>query len=223
MANISGNPVWKDYPDTTTLIDAEALNNLETGLNNAATTAEWGKLTGVPNAFTPTAHAASHGEGGTDPVTPASIGAAVPVQDTGWRRILSWTAGVQDTTDQIATINTADYTLLGNGYIDLRRKGEWVYLRTAAAAADTFSTAGTNVALDFIPMFPAGFRIHEGGSGDVSTLNQDGPGVVEIRRNGGTGGLGFPTREGPLTPTRLSGAWWCFEGFPAEPYPGTPA
>lgn len=74
MANISGNPVWKDYPDTTTLIDAEALNNLEVALNNAATTAEWGKITGVPTAFPPSAHAASHGEGGSDPITAESIG-----------------------------------------------------------------------------------------------------------------------------------------------------
>ena len=36
----------------------------------------WSAITGKPSSFAPAAHASTHGSGGTDPVTPAAIGAA---------------------------------------------------------------------------------------------------------------------------------------------------
>ena len=35
----------------------------------------WNDLTDKPTSFSPSSHAASHGSGGSDPITPASIGA----------------------------------------------------------------------------------------------------------------------------------------------------
>lgn len=47
-----------------------------TGATGAAGTTAWAGITDKPSTFAPSTHAASHGTGGADAVTPASIGAA---------------------------------------------------------------------------------------------------------------------------------------------------
>lgn len=197
MANISGNPVWKDYPDTTTLIDAEALNNLETGLNNAATTAEWGKLTGVPTAFTPTAHAASHSEGGSDPVTPASIG-ALESFSTGWRSLPlenGWTGTVEVIRIEHGVVHVAVAQLDGTG-----------------STSDVFVT------------LPPGFRSRrytsvftvEGTSPQTSPAGV----VVQCSSTFAGGSLRAPQS---VTNLYFSATLHSVDALPVEPYPGTPA
>ena len=59
--------------------------------------------------------------------------------DTGWRTIASWTAGVQDGTDQIGTIDTAEYAVTGDGNLDIRRTGNTVMLRMNNANGNDLS------------------------------------------------------------------------------------
>lgn len=42
----------------------------------AASAVDWSAVTGKPSTFSPSLHAATHASGGSDPITPASIGAA---------------------------------------------------------------------------------------------------------------------------------------------------
>ncbi|MBO3280968.1 hypothetical protein [Intestinimonas butyriciproducens] len=49
----------------------------------AAHSHAWSAITGKPPSFTPSAHASTHGSGGSDPVTPAAIGAAAATHQHG--------------------------------------------------------------------------------------------------------------------------------------------
>ena len=63
------------YPIT----KAECVDGLEEALATKAAATHshaWSAITGKPSSFAPAAHASTHGSGGTDPVTPAAIGAA---------------------------------------------------------------------------------------------------------------------------------------------------
>lgn len=52
-------------------------------LKAVAFSGQYADLTGAPTAMTPTSHASTHGTGGTDAITPASIGAQPSVTATG--------------------------------------------------------------------------------------------------------------------------------------------
>ena len=116
------------------------------------------------------------GPGGTDKKTPMSALALVTafdeatgqlqirgheVGDTGWRKILSWTAGVQDGADQIDTINTGVWTLTGNGNVQIRRIGSRVLVNfetgTDASAGIAALSTGQAVLCGNVPdgFYPA--------------------------------------------------------------------
>jgi hypothetical protein len=54
------------------------------------------------------------------------IGGKRGLNSTPWRKVLSWTAGVQDAANQIGVINTAEYSVNGTGYMLLMREGSTV-------------------------------------------------------------------------------------------------
>lgn len=83
------------------------------------------------------------------------------IGDTGWRKVLSWTAGVQDAANQIGTIH-GSWTLSGTGYVQLRRVGNRVFLRIPFASGNTLKkTSGGGVpgitALLTAAVWPSGF------------------------------------------------------------------
>lgn len=144
--------------------------------------------------------------------------------DTGWRRLFSWTDGVQDASGQIGTIRTDNYTLSGSGYIDLRRVGSNVRLRSNNPA-NTFSTHSDSNNSDFSDaLLPAGFAPFVGSAGTRVDLHVDSSSTrLGLRINGGAGSTwGFVTPGGGSGLTRVYGSWWTEQTFPSEPYPGTP-
>jgi len=46
--------------------------------------------------------------------------------DTGWRKIVSWTGGVQDGANQIGTVDTTQYSMTDTGSIYIRRIGQYI-------------------------------------------------------------------------------------------------
>jgi hypothetical protein len=85
---------------------------------------------------------------------------AGPEADTGWRAIVSWTSGVQDGTNQIGTIDTNQYTLSDNGYIYIRRIGQYVewWVRGVIYKTNT----GSHGLFTVDKLIPAGFRADGG-------------------------------------------------------------
>ena len=82
----------------------------------------------------------------------------IEMGDTGWRKILSWTSGVQDGSDQVGTINTSNWTLAGNGNVQIRRVGPRVFVNFEAgvdssAGISASSTGNTQLTTGI----PAGF------------------------------------------------------------------
>ena len=67
---VAGTPV-----DNTALSTWAGTSNLTTIGTLAAGTVPWARLSGVPSTFAPTSHAGTHAAAGSDPVTPAAIGA----------------------------------------------------------------------------------------------------------------------------------------------------
>ena len=76
--------------------------------------------------------------------------------DTGWRKIVSWTDGAQDATDQIGTVDTAQYTLSGTGSIYIRRAGQYVDWWIHGSVAK-INTSG-HVLFTVANLIPSGFR-----------------------------------------------------------------
>jgi hypothetical protein len=56
---------------------------------------------------------------------------------TPWRKVLSWTDGVQDAANQIGVIDTAEYSVNGTGYMLLMREGSTVRVSMPNGNADS--------------------------------------------------------------------------------------
>lgn len=79
--------------------------------------------------------------------------------DTGWRKIVSWTAGAQDGANQLGTVVAASFTFAGTGFIAIRRVRHKVYLALPNTSANSISltvTGPTN--LFTAAVWPAGFQ-----------------------------------------------------------------
>lgn len=199
MAHVSGNPPWLNKPNKMSPLNAQALERIEVALDQLdGETTTWGEVTDKPTAFPPSGHAGSHASGGSDPITPASIG-AVAAQDTGWRLlelINGWT-------------NNGASAAVSPAY---RRIGKIVYIRVrnlsgASATSAIFAVLPTG----FIPPSADGGVVAFGSSvipvSSTSTGNLFASGAV------GSSGVGAAMSFGLITE----------QAFPAEPYPSIPA
>ena len=86
--------------------------------------------------------------------------------DTGWRKIVSWTSGVQDGSGQIGTVDTSQYTLSGTGYIAIRRIG--TYVEWWIRGNMTKTNSGGHQLFTVANLIPSGFRADGGGTYGVS-------------------------------------------------------
>lgn len=59
----------------TEITRADYIAGLEPAAATSGGVSSWNDLADKPASFTPSAHASTHGSGGSDPITPASIGA----------------------------------------------------------------------------------------------------------------------------------------------------
>lgn len=143
MANVTTNPPWKDYPNLETLVTALSLNNIENALNFAATGLDGHetRINDLETGKASTTHAATHAVGGSDPVSPESIGAASEddprLYDSGWR-LLSTEVGPD----------------VVSGRVLIRRVGVQVFIRFD----DVLLAEGSGVAYILDATMPPGFR-----------------------------------------------------------------
>lgn len=102
-------------------------------------------LTGASSVSVPAASAANHAAQVT--AIDASLGrlaiGGYEIGDTGWREMVSWTAGVQDVSGQEWTINTSELSIGGTGSIQMRRVGNTVHVRFPSATANTLTISAT--------------------------------------------------------------------------------
>jgi len=89
VTQTAGDARYLQITNAFTKAAADALYLPIGGTAAAALAAPWSGLVGVPNTFAPSAHATSHATGGTDPLTPAAIGALT--QTTGDGRYVQLT------------------------------------------------------------------------------------------------------------------------------------
>lgn len=88
------------------------------------------------------------------------VTAARAIGDTGWRKVVSWTAGVQDVSNQIGTVDASKYTLVGTGYLLMRRRGNTVTVFHPWQGSGNWIIPTTATGYEsFVPTWPAGFRI----------------------------------------------------------------
>lgn len=91
-----------------------------------------------------------------------NTGWRVTYGDTGWRIVASWTAGVQNASNQIGTLNTTDYTLAGDGSLRLRRVGEQIFFNLYSTNPSNYLTIkADNVYAELFtaPVLPTGFLL----------------------------------------------------------------
>lgn len=93
--------------------------------------------------------------------------------DTGWRTVLSWTAGVQDASNQIGTINAANFAIAGTSQIRVRRVGQWIEWEFCPVGdnSNKLSFSATGGALFASGSVPSGFRIKAGTMAGVTSVN----------------------------------------------------
>lgn len=160
-------------------------------------------------------------------VTPESIGAEPTIQDTQWRRILSWTDGVQDSTGQVGTVNTSAYTLIGSGFLDIRRRDNYVMFRSEFAvsgggAIRSLTTTPERLFSDFT--MPPEYQPNSGNQwGIMLPIGYRGVERLLIGSPINQVNFGFCTPDrAPLDIRGIAGGYPCTYPFPSEPYIGTP-
>lgn len=159
---------------------------------------------------------------------PGAVTTASIIKDTGWRRLLSWHGGVQDSTGQVGTVDTSAYTLIGDGSLDLRRRDNYVMFRSEFAvsgggAIRSLSATPRALFTDFV--MPVQYRVNEGLQwGIMMPIGYRGEQRLLIGSPGDQQSFGFCTPDGPFDIRGIAGGYPCTYFFPgAESYIGTPA
>ena len=102
----------------------------------------------VTNGYTPESHASTHASGGADPITPASIGAAVPsVGVTATLTAAGWDADTKTQTVSVAVVTATDnciITAAPDSYMSYAKAG----VRCTAQGAGTLTFACETVPTD---------------------------------------------------------------------------
>jgi hypothetical protein len=151
------------FSEASTLLDAQSNQFLRTGVAPTVSPIFTGDVQ-IPAATAP-------GQPGqitaiSSPVGRQAIGGA-EIGDTGWRRVFTWTNGVQDGTNQIGTIDTAVFDLGGTAGIWLRRSGDTVAWQVVAPTLATPTlrkkSAGGALLCSDLAVIPSGFRPATGG------------------------------------------------------------
>lgn len=154
----------------------------------------------------------------------STTGWTVAHGDTGWLRIASWTGGVQDTNDQIGTIDTSAYELIGDGYLDMRRTGDQVLFRSEYAISGGGAIRTTTTAAE--PMFTDATILTSGfgnaGWGIMAPVATREPENVRIGAPGSPAVFGIQTPDGPATVRGIQGGYRTLDPWPTE-LPGVPA
>ena len=136
------------------------------------------QITDWPASMPPTAHAASHGKNGADPVTPAAIGAAA--EDHTHNYAGSGSAGGAATS--AAKLSTARYTdgMPFNGAADI------VHFGTCATAAGTAAKAATITGFKLVTGARIAIKFSAANTVANPTLNVNGTGAKAIKKYGTT-------------------------------------
>ena len=106
----------------------------------------------------------------------------IEMGDTGWRKIITWSSGVQDGSNQVGTINTSNWTLSGNGAVMIRRVGSRVFVNFEAGTNSGYGIEAnvtgnvqltTGIPVGFYPknrhMGPIGQHPHGGSANVIAT------------------------------------------------------
>lgn len=132
--------------------------------------------------------------------------------DTGWRKIVSWTAGVQDGTNQIGTIDTAQYSVTGNGGIYIRRINDHVDWWIKGTVTKTNSGSHRLFTVD--NLIPVGFRADGAGTYGMSVAMSRQLDFI------GTWGIGdTPAFDAVVSATAM--AWRSCRHFTVNPWPSS--
>ena len=136
------------------------------------------QITDWPGSMTPTAHAASHGAKGADPVTPAAIGAAAADHTHNYAG--SGSAGGAATS--AAKLATAWYIdgMSFNGAADI------VHFGTCATAAGTAAKAATITGFKLVTGARIAIKFSAANTVANPTLNVNGTGAKAIKKYGTT-------------------------------------
>jgi hypothetical protein len=176
-------------------------------------------LTAAGAVEVPAATAATHAAqvSAIDAATGRLAIGGIEMGSTPWRKVLSWTSGVQDATNQAFTLSQ---TLIGTGSIDIRRDRNTIKLRMkgSTGAGITIPTGSA----DFGDAWPSGFRFMDFTLAGTLLGNYSGASVWldrrsvidDVRTNNTTGSA--------ITLTAAAGEWDTDDAWPTS-LPGTAA
>jgi hypothetical protein len=141
--------------------------------------------------------------------------------DTGWRTVASWTAGVQDGSNQMGTINTTGFTLSSAGTIQMRRVNERVLLHIPGSSG--FASSGTSQANLFTTSaIASGFQGPSGANGVTGSSFSVGASVTTVDMAASSANIRLRTSAGAGTIASFSMAWITADAWPTS-LPGVAA